>query len=35
MRKGLMAQKGQKAWMTRRLRSIYKTLRTTGVQWFV
>ena len=34
MRKQLMALKGQKAWMTRRQRTIYKTLRNTGLQWF-
>ena len=34
MRKQLMALKGQKASMTRRQRSIYKTLKSTGLQWF-
>ena len=34
MRKRLMDQKGIKASMTRSQRTIYKTLKNTGLQWF-
>jgi putative cardiolipin synthase len=34
MRKQLMAQKGRKASSTRRQRSIYKLLKSTGLQWW-
>ena len=34
MRKQLMQQKGMKASMTRNQRTVYKTLKATGLQWF-
>lgn len=34
MRKRLMEQDGSKSFMIRRQRSIYKTLKSTGLQWF-
>ena len=34
MRRKLMEQKGSKASITRKQRTIYKTLRNTGLQWF-
>lgn len=34
MRRRLMEEKGGKAWTTRNQRSIYKTLKNTGLQWF-
>ena len=34
MRRRLMEEKGGKTWTTRNQRSIYKTLKNTGLQWF-
>ncbi len=34
MRRRLMEEKGGKTWTTRNQRSIYQTLKNTGLQWF-